>query len=456
MLWLAILLSLLCTCTHALTGDQVRSVFPSSFQDLHGETVELPSFDLTVLHDADRVLFVVNATDTPPSQIGWFGTGAGSHMADADFLLAWPTISGSSVNWTLSHRLPNTAAPEGHGLPSVASGDPSTSTTAFYTLVPELTTTEASSPYSAVAWTRARSPGSSYPTASGVATTQLGDAQTSFIYGSSSENPGNADETAPVRRHNQPMGATTINFQQAVALDDLDGGAVSRSSAGRTARDKGLIAHATLGSLALLIFTPSAILLARLGRDSFRWFPPHWMLNLFSTVLVIVTFALGVKYGGGEFDDFHKRLGLALFLLVLVQALLGFLAHRTMPTLLTSSCPSFRSAPADPAHPRRIRTPLPRISHILVGLVTVALGWTQLASGIDGEWQSGSDAQSAVPRGVWIVFWALVALWIAAYLAAWVWGVVGKKGARAAQQERRAIEGDKGLMSVTTRGTATP
>lgn len=183
-------------------------------------------------------------------------------MADADFLLAWPTISGSSVNWTLSHRLPNTNAQEGHGLPSVASEDPSTSTTAFYTLVPELTTTDASSPYSAVAWTRARSPGSSYPTASGVATTELGDAQTSFIYGSSSENPGSADETAPVQRHNQvrqssltrrsinaltsraqPMGATTINFQQAVALDDLDSGVVSRSSAGRTARDKGLIAH---------------------------------------------------------------------------------------------------------------------------------------------------------------------------------------------------------------------
>lgn len=127
-----------------------------------------------------------------------------------------------------------------------------------------------------------------------------------------------------------------------------------------------------------------------------------------------------------------------------------------MPTLLTSSRPSFRSAPADPSHPRRIRTPLPRISHLLLGLVTVALGWTQLASGIDGEWQSGSDAQSAIPRGVWIIFWVLVALWIAAYVGAWVWGVVGKKGARAAQQERRAIEGDKGLMSETTRGTATP
>lgn len=82
---------------------------------------------------------------------------------------------------------------------------------------------------------------------------------------------------------------------------------MSKSIRDRTERWADTRATATLGSLALLIFTPSAILVARLGRDSFRWFPPHWMLNLFSTVLVIVTFALGVNYGGGEFDDFHKR-----------------------------------------------------------------------------------------------------------------------------------------------------
>jgi len=120
-------------------------------------------------------------------------------MSNADYLIVWPTVSGSSVSWTLSHRLPDGS----HGTPQLASTDASTSTTAFYTIVPELTTSDASSPYSAVAYVRQRDPGSSYPTASGVTAAALGAASTEFIYASSSRKPSGTAEDANLAEHNQ-------------------------------------------------------------------------------------------------------------------------------------------------------------------------------------------------------------------------------------------------------------
>ncbi|GAA5832646.1 hypothetical protein JCM3770_004944, partial [Rhodotorula araucariae] len=127
-------------------------------------------------------------------------------MGNADFVLAWPVVSGASAAWTLSHRLPG----GGHTMPQ-----PTGSTSEFYTVVPELTTQDASSRFAAVAFSRLRDAGASYPTQSGVTAAALDPAQTSFIYASSSSKPNGAGETATIIQHNQGMGTTTLDLSKA-------------------------------------------------------------------------------------------------------------------------------------------------------------------------------------------------------------------------------------------------
>lgn len=57
--------------------------------------------------------------------------------------------------------------------------------------------------------------------------------------------------------------------------------------------------------------------------------------------------------------------------------------------------------------------------HILLGIVVTALGFTNVRLGIR-QWPISSDAATPVPTAVTGVYWALVALWIVAYLAGWV------------------------------------
>ncbi|GAA5905993.1 hypothetical protein JCM8208_006310 [Rhodotorula glutinis] len=422
MLYLATVLLALASSAHALTSDQAASFFSSSASDLQGATTSLPRFDLSVVQNSTHSLFVVNATSTAPASVGWLGTGMGSRMSNADYLIVWPTVSGSSVSWTLSHRLPNGA----HGTPKLASTDASTSTTAFYTVVPELTTSDASSPYSVVAYVRQRDPGSSYPTASGVTTAALQAASTEFIYASSSRKPTSTAEDADLDEHNQPKGTTKLDLSQqfsvAAAAAETSGSSASEGGDETTSSQRRMyIAHATLGSLAFLVFTPLAILVARVGRDTYRWFPAHWILNLITVVLVIVAFALATYEVGGDFEDFHHKC-----------ALLGLASHFTRHTPLTSSRPSLRPPVTAPAVKPRGRTfGVPRLVHVVLGIVTVALGWVQVGNGLMIEWDANLPGAGTVPRGVKIAFWVLLGLWIASYVVAWVVGAVAKRAARA-------------------------
>ncbi|GAA5855551.1 hypothetical protein JCM9279_005117 [Rhodotorula babjevae] len=432
MLYLATALLALASSARALTSDQAASFFnSSSASDLQGATTSLPRFDFSIVQNSTHALFVVNATATAPSSVGWLATGQGSRMSNADYLIVWPTVSGSSVSWTLSHRLPDGS----HGTPQLASTDASTSTTAFYTIVPELTTSDASSPYSVVAYVRQRDPGSSYPTASGVTAATLDAASTEFIYASSSRKPSGTAEDADLAEHNQPKGTTKLDLSQqfsVAAAAETSGSASEGGDETTSSQRRMYIAHATLGSLAFLVFTPLAILIARVGRDTYKWFPAHWILNLLTVGLVIVAFALATYEVGGEFQDFHSKLGLALLILVLVQALLGLAAHFTRHTPLTSSRPSLRPpVTATLTKPRGRTFGVPRLVHVFLGIVTIALGWVQVGNGIMVEWDANLPGAGTVPRGVKIAFWVVLGLWIASYVVAWVVGAVSKRAARA-------------------------
>lgn len=207
---------------------------------------------------------------------------------------------------------------------------------------------------------------------------------------------------------------------------------------------------AVLGSLAFLILTPAAVLIARFGRDRISWFPPHWVLNLLSVIFVIVTFALGTYARGNGWSTTHERfvtrrsllkrlgsaqltqrlyrLGLAVFILVLLQATLGLVGHRTQRTQLTSSRPSFGSYASSA---KRHSFPFVRLSHVLLGLITLGLGYWQIETGLsdDGEWNTMAE-NGNVPKSVQVIFWILLGVEVAAYVVAWLWQIAArvKKG----------------------------
>lgn len=114
-------------------------------------------------------------------------------MQNADILVAWPTAAG----WTLSHR----QSPSGENMPVVASTVAATSTSAFYTYLPELSTIDAASSFTAVTYLRFLAAPADYPSTSTF--TSLTKASTRFIYASSSIKPDGDAEDAVLTQHNQ-------------------------------------------------------------------------------------------------------------------------------------------------------------------------------------------------------------------------------------------------------------
>lgn len=100
-----------------------------------------------------------------------------------------------------------------------------------------------------------------------------------------------------------------------------------------------LTRSAVFAAIAVLFTMPAAILIARYLRRS-RWFPYHAGLQLVTLACLVIVFATGTRAvmssgHGSEFAgkgaDFHHKLGLAMFILVFAQALLGAFGHRLKP-----------------------------------------------------------------------------------------------------------------------------
>lgn len=99
---------------------------------------------------------------------------------------------------------------------------------------------------------------------------------------------------------------------------NLNGGGATAST-GTTSRDKILVIHAGLASLAFLIVMPVAILIPRYLRH-LAWFRWHAALQSLALLLVIIVFATGFfATGTPHLQDGHTRFGTGLFAVLLVQ-----------------------------------------------------------------------------------------------------------------------------------------
>ncbi|KAL8276339.1 hypothetical protein RQP46_011264 [Phenoliferia psychrophenolica] len=308
-------------------------------------------------------------------------------------------------------------------MPVLASTVAATSTNSFYTFLPAISTSDASSSYTVVSYLRLLAMPSGYVTTSAMKTIARGPQ--SFIYASSTIKPDSTAENAVLTQHNQAHSSFSLDLSTAITLDATSnsststssGDAIATASVSRSKRDMYLIAHATVGSLGLLLFSPMAILIARLFRGS-TWFPAHAALNLLAAALVVTAFALG-------YTQVH-RIGIALLVLILVQVVFGAFAHRTK----ASPHPSSRLPTLSGKSPVRL-------VHIVLGVTILGLGLYQVHEGLE-EYPDNSDGGETVPRGVFIVYYILISIIAASYLAGWIKEFLGKN--QPAGMEGKGVE----------------
>ncbi|KAF8330043.1 uncharacterized protein EI90DRAFT_1259534 [Cantharellus anzutake] len=148
-----------------------------------------------------------------------------------------------------------------------------------------------------------------------------------------------------------------------------------------------LIAHGTLSSLGFLFFLPIGILIARYrSLNPSYWLRVHLVIQTFAALLIISGFAIGVNYNHDAYDgyDYRNRIGIALFVLYLVQFSLGFFIHYIkLPSLnpfLSSSSKLASTPQSQPPHPLATHPPQ-NIFHVIIGLTILCLSIYQVRTG---------------------------------------------------------------------------
>ena len=157
--------------------------------------------------------------------------------------------------------------------------------------------------------------------------------------------------------------------------------------------------------ISFLVLLPAGALLARWLRTfSHHWFKGHWIIQFYITGPLIVTgIGLGIgavsKVGAPHLDDDHKKWGIAIFVLYIVQCSLGGIIHFIKPKQKvdpTTGLPLPRTRPPQ------------NYSHAVLGLAIIALAFYQVHSGYKDEWPlvGRGEAPSGV-NAAWIA-WIVV------------------------------------------------
>jgi hypothetical protein len=107
----------------------------------------------------------------------------------------------------------------------------------------------------------------------------------------------------------------------------------------------------------------------------------------------VSTQGLGPSFEGSN-SDLHHKVGLAVFILVLIQALLGVTAHSFNKGHLT----------------RKIHVPL--------GIITAAGLYWQTWEGMHNEWTEMSVIMTSTPASVQVLFWVFFLGAVSAYMLA--------------------------------------
>jgi hypothetical protein len=158
--------------------------------------------------------------------------------------------------------------------------------------------------------------------------------------------------------------------------------------------------HGILMAFAWGVLVPCAIgsailrdALTRIGVPKGKWFVVHLALNGTAVVLTFISFLIGIfafiRSGDPHFHDEHPKYGLVVFIMVVVQACLGFvrpklpghgaaLAKEEDSTEDEESNIKSASKPTEKSSIRRYW----EYTHRLVGVTVVGLAWYQCTTGL--------------------------------------------------------------------------
>lgn len=157
-----------------------------------------------------------------------------------------------------------------------------------------------------------------------------------------------------------------------------------------------IIAHAIFCAIGFLLFLPAGALLARYLRTFIPgpvWFKGHAIFQFFIAgptifIGVILGVAAVANAGAVHFDDDHKRWGIGIFVLYLVQCMLGAFIHYVKKK-------------------DRVRRPPQNYFHAVFGLLVIALALYQVRTGYDYEWPM-TTGRDPLPPAVDVVYWIWV------------------------------------------------
>ncbi|KAI1794222.1 CBD9-like protein [Ganoderma leucocontextum] len=320
---------------------------------------------------------------TGKADLGWMAMGFGQTMANSPMVIMW---SNSDGNITLSQRQASSEV-----MPTVVSNPPRVAS--LDTSGSDLT--------------------GSQPKFSFTIETSGGTSQ-SIIWAFGTTNPNDASVSATLLQHID-SGPTTIDMSTAVSGgDSSDPVSDPDASSGNTDTpllqyQKMIVAHAALCTVGFLILLPGGALLARYTRTfTNAWFSGHWVFQLalagpVITAGVILGIDAVATQPSAQLADFHKRLGIALWVLFYVQCVLGYAIHRWKPS-------SFAISQKRPAQ---------NYGHAVFGLLIIGLAFAEVRSGFHDEWPklSGRPPISKAADIVWYVWVALIPLLYLAGLA---------------------------------------
>lgn len=129
------------------------------------------------------------------------------------------------------------------------------------------------------------------------------------------------------------------------------------------------------------------------------------------------------------------ELGLAGFILVVLQAISGIVAKYSRRPALATEDFNWHSSSTDHSNNTRSqllsdgfphsRSPL-RYLHIVFGILVLTTLYVQLWTGYN-EWAVASTAATYVPRGVRILYWVLIGIAVGGYIVGWLMEIRNRK-----------------------------
>ncbi|KAF9478624.1 CBD9-like protein [Pholiota conissans] len=325
--------------------------------------------------NGSETTYVLSATGA--TKFGWMAIGFGAQMANSPMVITWV----NNGNMILSQRQAS-----GQVEPTVVSSPPRVATA-----LQAQTTISSTKPVLA------------FTVPSNSDTTQ------DIIYAFGSNDPGSADPAANLVQH-LAYGPLQLNLAKAISSSS-NGTSGSGTSGTGTATpslslpllpyQKMIVAHAIFCAVGFLLLLPGGVLLVRYLRTFIgTWFKGHWIVQFgIAGVVIVIGVGLGVvavhKAEAPHFDDDHKRWGIALFVLYIVQCGLGAFIHFVKKV-------------------DRKRRPPQNYLHAILGLAIIGLALYQVHSGYDEEWTE-TTGRDPVPSYVNIIFWVWTALLAASY-----------------------------------------